>query len=107
DAGDMDDRVGACGSFGNRGRIENIVVARKIEPADLVAVLQKLTFDRRTDPAAISRQQYFHDAAIPSTRCLRSSPPRTRRKPRIPRPASVFTTEPVMARPSRREAHST
>jgi len=86
------------------------VAAVDVKSAHLVSRLFQPGAGGLSEPPAIAGEEEFHFTyftALPSTRSRRSSPPRTRRRPRMPRPAVVSITLPAIARPSVREAAST
>src|SRR5215469_3823583 len=101
----VDDHLCAARGLGYRPGITNVASVGEVEAAHLVAGAFEWLDNERTEPAAMPSEK--NDQAYwPSRRLRSSSPPRTRRSPRMPRPASLFTTVPVIALESRREARS-
>src|SRR5215469_16493666 len=93
---------GLCHRLG----VADIASVREVEAAHLVAGAFERLGDGRPEPATMSGEK-DDQACSPSRRWRSWSPPRTRRSPRTPRPASLFTIVPVIAFESRREASST
>src|SRR6185437_15549016 len=113
-AGQVDDRV-LAGRGGRQGRrVADVVAVGQVEAGHLVPRRLKLGPDDGAEHAPVAGHEYPHRyscapkaRSTPKKRLYRSSPPRTRRRPRTPSPPSLSMTVPVIALPWVREATST
>ena len=84
------DCLRAARGLRDRRGVEDVAAVGEVEAAHLVARARPAcSMDGRTQPAAMAGEE-DDQAYSPSSLLRRSSPPRTRRSPRTPRPASVF-----------------